>query len=149
MAITYTSSDESIVKVERNLLQLVGGGTAVVSASLNNNPVWQAASMDKNVTIVKINQVIVNASNGATIPNFTKDLGDFEFDPEEGRQARYHYAEWPGRALHDLQRQYRSLDGGRNQDRAGRKGNRDHYGDPSRQCRLQCGSQQDFHGCGD
>ena len=37
--------------------------------------------MDKNVTIVKINQVIVNASNGATIPNFTKDLGDFEFDP--------------------------------------------------------------------
>ena len=33
------------------------------------------------MTIVKINQVIVNASNGATIPNFTKDLGDFEFDP--------------------------------------------------------------------
>ena len=37
--------------------------------------------MDRSVTIVKINQVIVNASNGATIPNFTKDLGDFEFDP--------------------------------------------------------------------
>ncbi len=82
MAITYSSSDESIVKVVNGtFLQLVGGGTAVVSASQPGNQVWQAASMDKNVTIVKINQVIVNASNGATIPNFTKDLGDFEFDP--------------------------------------------------------------------
>ncbi|MBT3637408.1 MAG: hypothetical protein HN531_10745 [Opitutae bacterium] len=82
MAITYTSSDENIVKVVNGtFLQLIGGGTAVVSASQPGNPVWQAASMDKNVTIVKISQVIVNASNGATIPNFTKDLGDFEFDP--------------------------------------------------------------------
>jgi hypothetical protein len=82
MTITYTSSDESIVKVVNGtFLQLIGGGTAVVSASQPGNPVWQAASMDKNVTIVKINQVILNASNGATIPNFTKDLGDFEFDP--------------------------------------------------------------------
>jgi hypothetical protein len=82
MAITYTSSDENIVKVVNGtFLELIGGGTAVVSASQPGNPVWQAASMDKNVTITKISQVILNASDGVTMPNVTKDLGDFEFDP--------------------------------------------------------------------
>ena len=39
MAITYTSSDESIVKVVNGtFLQMVGGGTAVVSASQTRQP---------------------------------------------------------------------------------------------------------------
>ena len=60
LAITYSSSDETIVKVVNSTyLQLIGSGTAVVTASQPGNAEWQAASMDKNVTVSKANQAIL------------------------------------------------------------------------------------------
>ena len=48
LAITYSSSDETIVKVVNSTyLQLIGSGTAVVTTSQPGNAEWQAASMDK------------------------------------------------------------------------------------------------------
>ena len=84
LAITYSSSDETVVKVvNSNKLQTIGAGTAVVTASQPGNAEWQAASMDKNVTVSKANQEIKTTAGNATLPNFTgansKDSGDFVF----------------------------------------------------------------------
>ena len=79
--ITYASSDETVVKVvNSNYLELVGAGNAVVSASQAGNAEWQAATMDKNVTVTKGGQEIRTLYGGvASLPSFTKDSGDFVF----------------------------------------------------------------------
>ena len=75
LAITYASSDETVVKVvNSNYLELVGAGTAVVSASQPGNAEWQAATMDKNVTVTKGAQEIRTLSGSASIPNFYKKI---------------------------------------------------------------------------
>ena len=80
LTITYASSDETVVKVvNSNYLELVGAGTAVVSASQAGNAEWQAATMDKNVTVTKGGQEIRNFDWSLPLPNFTKDSGDFVF----------------------------------------------------------------------
>ena len=84
LAVTYSSSDETVVKVvNSNKLQTIGAGTAVVTASQPGNAEWQAASLDKNVTVSKANQEIKTTAGNATLPNFTgansKDSGDFVF----------------------------------------------------------------------
>ena len=84
LAITYTSSDETVVKVvNSNKLQTIGAGSATVTASQPGNAEWQAASLDKNVTVSKANQEIKTTAGVATLPDFTnansKDSGDFVF----------------------------------------------------------------------
>jgi hypothetical protein len=84
LAITYSSSDETVVKVvNSNKLQTIGAGSATVTASQPGNAEWQAASMDKNVTVSKANQEIKTTAGVATLPDFTnansKDSGDFVF----------------------------------------------------------------------
>jgi hypothetical protein len=80
LAITYSSSDDTIVKVvNSNYLELVGSGTTVVSASQAGNAEWQAATLDKNVTVTKGGQQIRTTGGSLTLPNFNKDSGDFVF----------------------------------------------------------------------
>ena len=84
LAITYTSSDETVVKVVNSTyLQTIGRGTATVTATQPGSAVWQAAQLDKNVTVSKANQEIKTTAGNATLPNFTgassKDSGDFVF----------------------------------------------------------------------
>ena len=80
LAIIYSSSDETVVKVVNSTyLELVGAGTAVVSASQPGNAEWQAAAMDKNVTVTKGAQEIRTTSGSQSIPSLSKDSGDFVF----------------------------------------------------------------------
>ncbi|MFL2928622.1 MAG: LamG-like jellyroll fold domain-containing protein [Opitutales bacterium] len=82
LAITYISSDSNVVDVNGSFLKIIGAGTATVSASQGGNGEYSAAStVDKNVTVSKANQTIVAANNATTLPNITKDSGDFEFSP--------------------------------------------------------------------
>ena len=83
LPITYTvTSGSGVVQVNGTLLQIVGAGSATVTASQNGDGQWAAApTVDKNVTVTKANQVIVRNDNNATLVNLTKDSGDFEFAP--------------------------------------------------------------------
>jgi len=82
LAITYISSDSNVVDVNGSFLKIIGAGTATVSASQGGDGQYSAAStVDKNVTVSKANQTIVAANNATTLPNITKDSGDFEFSP--------------------------------------------------------------------
>ena len=82
LAITYISSDSNVVDVNGSFLKIIGAGTATVSASQSGDGQYSAAStVDKNVTVSKANQTIVAANNATTLPNITKDSGDFEFSP--------------------------------------------------------------------
>ena len=84
LPIVYSSSDDTVVKViNSTYLQTIGQGTAVITASQTGNNIWKAASLDRNVTVSKANQVIKTTAGVATLPNFTggssKDSGDFVF----------------------------------------------------------------------
>ena len=82
LAVSYASSNTGVVEVNGTKLTIVGAGSATVTASQAGNGQWQAApTVDKNVTVAKANQVILSANNGSTLPNMTKDSGDFEFSP--------------------------------------------------------------------
>ena len=82
LPVTYISSDTNVVDVNGTFLKIVGAGTATVSASQSGNGQYSAApTVDKNVTVSKANQTIVAANNATTLPNLTKDSGDFEFSP--------------------------------------------------------------------
>jgi hypothetical protein len=82
LVITYISSDNNVIDVNGTYLKIVGAGTATVSASQSGNGQYSAAStVDKNVTVSKANQTIVAVNNATTLPNLTKDSGDFEFSP--------------------------------------------------------------------
>ena len=63
-------------------LKVVGAGTATITATQAGNGQYQAASsVSKAVTVTKANQEIVTNSGAITLPNITKDNGDFEFIP--------------------------------------------------------------------
>ena len=81
LAITYSSSDETVVKVVNSTyLQTIGQGSATVTASQSGNGQWSAAlSVDKNRTVTKANQEIRTLAGSLTLPNFNKDSGDFVF----------------------------------------------------------------------
>jgi hypothetical protein len=80
LTVSYSSSDDTVVRVvNSNYLELVGSGNAVVSASQSGNAEWQAATLDKNVTVTKGGQEIRTVGGSLTLPNFNKDSGDFVF----------------------------------------------------------------------
>ena len=83
LPITYTvKSGVGVVQVSGSVLQVVGAGSATVTASQNGNGEWSAApTVDKSISVSKANQVIVRNDNNATLVNLTKDSGDFEFAP--------------------------------------------------------------------
>ena len=91
LPITYLSSDSSVAKivngsgaddVNGTYLQVVGAGTATITATQAGNGQYQAASpVAKSVTVTKANQEIVTNSGSTTLPALTKDNGDFEFVP--------------------------------------------------------------------
>jgi hypothetical protein len=82
LGITYISSDSNVVDVNGTFLKIIGAGTATVSASQGGNGQYSAAStVGKNITVSKANQTIVAANNATSLPNLTKDSGDFEFSP--------------------------------------------------------------------
>jgi hypothetical protein len=91
LPITYLSSDSSIAKIVNasgsavasgTYLQVVGAGTATITATQGGNGQYQAASaVTKSVTVTKASQEIVTSAGATSLPNVTKDNGDFEFVP--------------------------------------------------------------------
>ncbi|MDB0031579.1 LamG domain-containing protein, partial [Opitutales bacterium] len=83
LPITYISSDSSIASiVNGNFLKVVGAGNATITATQAGNGQYQAASaVIKTVTVTKANQNIKTTGGSSTLPNLTKDNGDFEFAP--------------------------------------------------------------------
>ena len=91
LTITYLSSDSTVAKivnvsgaddVNGTYLQVIGAGTATITATQAGNGQYQAASpVAKSVTVTKANQEIVTNSGSTTLPDLTKDNGDFEFVP--------------------------------------------------------------------
>jgi hypothetical protein len=91
LPITYLSSDSTVAKivngsgaddVNGTYLRVVGAGTATITATQAGNGQYQAASpVAKSVTVTKANQEIVTNSGSTTLPDLTKDNGDFEFVP--------------------------------------------------------------------
>ena len=91
LPITYLSSDSSVAKivngsgaddVNGTYLQVIGAGTATITATQAGNGQYQAASpVAKSVTVTKANQEIVTNGGSTTLPDLTKDNGDFEFVP--------------------------------------------------------------------
>ena len=88
LAITYTSSDTAVVSITNGtFLKIEGAGSATITASQGGNVATggrynAATSVTKNVTVSKANQVIVTNAGATTLPNLTKDNGDFPFVPE-------------------------------------------------------------------
>ena len=91
LPISYLSSDSSVAKivngsgaddVNGTYLRVIGAGTATITATQAGNGQYQAASpVAKSVTVTKANQEIVTNGGATTLPDLTKDNGDFEFIP--------------------------------------------------------------------
>ena len=83
LPITYLSSDSSVASIiNSTYLKVIGAGTATITATQAGNGQYQAAtSVAKDVTVSKANQVIVTHGGSTTLPDLTKDNGDFEFIP--------------------------------------------------------------------
>ena len=83
LPVTYTvTSGNSVVEVNGTMLKVLGSGSATITASQSGDGQFAAApTVDKNVTVTKANQTIVTNANQASLPNLTKDSGDFEFAP--------------------------------------------------------------------
>ena len=83
LPITYSSSDEAVVKiVNSTYLQVVGSGTATITATQAGGGQYAAATpVQKSATVSKASQSIVTPAGGTTLPNLTKDNGDFPFAP--------------------------------------------------------------------
>ena len=83
LPITYLSSDSSVASIVNNTyLSVIGAGTATITATQAGNGQYQAASpVAKSVTVTKANQEIVTNGGATSLPDLTKDNGDFEFIP--------------------------------------------------------------------
>ena len=83
LAVSYVSSDETVVKiVNSTYLQVVGSGTATITATQPGGGQYAAATpVLKTATVSKANQTIVTSTGGTTLPDLTKDNGDFPFAP--------------------------------------------------------------------
>ena len=83
LAVSYTSSDETVLKiVNSTYLRVVGAGTATITAIQAGGGQYAAATpVQKSVTVGKANQVIVTSAGGTNLANVTKDNGDFAFVP--------------------------------------------------------------------
>ena len=83
LPITYLSSDSSVASIiNSTYLRVIGAGTATITATQAGNGQYQAASpVAKSVTVTKANQEIVTNGGATSLPDLTKDNGDFEFIP--------------------------------------------------------------------
>ena len=87
LTIAYASSDTAVVTiVSGNSLQVVGSGSATITATQGGNVDtggrYNAATpVTKSVTVGKAAQTIVTSAGATTLPNLTKDNGDFPFAP--------------------------------------------------------------------
>ena len=91
LPITYLSSDSSVAKIVNasgaddangTYLKVVSAGSATITATQAGNGQYQAASsLTKPVTVTKGGQTIVTNGGSSTLPDLTKDNGDFEFTP--------------------------------------------------------------------
>jgi hypothetical protein len=83
LTVSYQSSDTAVATVVNNTyLRMVGAGSTTISAIQQGNGQWQAApTVEKTITLSKAGQRIVTDSNQTSLPNLTRDNGDFEFAP--------------------------------------------------------------------
>ncbi|TRX03699.1 LamG-like jellyroll fold domain-containing protein [Flavobacterium gawalongense] len=76
LAVTYTSSDESVASIVNGKIHILAAGTSTITASQAGNDVYAPAPAQTQVlTVVKQAQTINFAAIG------TKLLGDADFDP--------------------------------------------------------------------
>ncbi|MFV8325301.1 LamG-like jellyroll fold domain-containing protein [Flavobacterium sp. ZS1P14] len=76
LAVTYTSSDESVASIVNGKIHILAAGTSTITASQTGNDVYTPAPAQTQVlTVVKQAQTINFAAIG------TKLLGDADFDP--------------------------------------------------------------------
>ena len=91
LPIRYLSSDATIAQIVNGsgvadangtFLEVVGAGSATITATQAGNGQYQAASpVAKSLTVTKAGQEIVTSAGATNLPNLTKDNGDFEFVP--------------------------------------------------------------------
>ena len=87
LTITYSSTDTAVVSITNGTyLKIEGAGSATITASQGGNVDTggrynAATSVTKSVTVGKASQSIVTSAGGTTLPNLTKDNGDFPFPP--------------------------------------------------------------------
>jgi hypothetical protein len=87
LTISYASSDTAVATVvSGNSLQIVGAGSATITASQAGNVSTggrynAATSVTKSISVGKASQTIVTNAGATTLPNLTKDNGDFPFVP--------------------------------------------------------------------
>jgi hypothetical protein len=83
LLVSYQSSNTAVATVVNNTyLHMVGAGSTTISAIQQGNGQWQAApTVEKTLTLSKAGQRIVTDNNQTTLPNLTKDNGDFDFAP--------------------------------------------------------------------
>ncbi|NBQ02597.1 MAG: hypothetical protein EBU27_05125, partial [Opitutae bacterium] len=82
LAVSYQSSDTAVASIVGSSLRVIGAGTASITATQAGNGAYQAATpIIKTVTVTKANQQIVTNGGSTTLPNLSKDNGDFEFVP--------------------------------------------------------------------
>ena len=88
LTISYASSDTTVATVvSGNSLQIVGAGSATITASQVGNVSTggrynAATSVTKSISVGKASQSIVTNAGATTLPNLTKDNGDFPFVPQ-------------------------------------------------------------------
>ena len=87
LTISYASSNTAVATVvSGNSLQIVGAGSATITASQAGNVSTggrynAATSVTKSISVGKASQTIVTNAGATTLPNLTKDNGDFPFVP--------------------------------------------------------------------
>jgi hypothetical protein len=82
LAVSYQSSDTAVASIVGSSLRVIGAGTASITATQAGDGAYQAATpVIKTVTVTKANQQIVTNGGSTTLPDLTKDNGDFEFVP--------------------------------------------------------------------
>ena len=88
LTISYASSNTAVATVvSGNALQIVGAGSATITASqagnVNTGGRYNAPpSVTKSISVGKASQTIVTNAGATTLPNLTKDNGDFPFVPQ-------------------------------------------------------------------
>ena len=87
LTISYASSNTAVATVvSGNSLQIVGAGSATITASQAGNVSTggrynAATSVTKSISVGKASQTIVTNAGATSLPNLSKDNGDFPFVP--------------------------------------------------------------------
>ncbi len=102
MAITYTSSNPSVVSIDGNMLTAHKNGTATITAHAEGNDLYAPATIEKYAKVGNGNidncqgNIILKTHNGATGTNFSYTFTDLP--PIKGKIVKYNYtiAKKPG-----------------------------------------------------